>query len=147
MARRYGASPLHLVAHVAAFALAGWAILQLVDVRGRLNLLAWFAGAIVLHDLVLLPMYSSLDRVARRGASGPAINFLRVPAMLSALLLAVWFPTILDRNDGSFARVAGAPPDGQLARWLLVTGVTFAASGILFALRGRRAAERRPLGP
>ena len=39
-ARRYGASPLHALAHLAAFALAGFALLQLVDVRAAGNLLA-----------------------------------------------------------------------------------------------------------
>ena len=68
--RRYGASPLHAVAHLAAFSLAGFAVLQLTDVRAAGNVLLWFVAAVVLHDFVLLPFYSTLDRAAQ--AAGPA---------------------------------------------------------------------------
>ena len=64
--RRYGASPLHLVAHVAAFALAGWAILKIAGLGGAQRVLVWFAAAVILHDLVLLPAYTALDRVLQR---------------------------------------------------------------------------------
>ena len=63
---RYGASPLHLVAHVAAFALAGWAILKIAGLGGAQRVLLWFAAAVILHDLVLLPAYTALDRVLQR---------------------------------------------------------------------------------
>ena len=144
MTRRYGASPLHLAAHVVAFALTGWALLQLVDVHRADNVLAWFLGALLLHDFVLLPFYSLLDRAAARVARGPAVNYVRVPAAFSALLLTVWSPTIFGWNDATFARVAGFTRDGVLASWLWLTAGLFAASAALWLVRGRGSGGGRP---
>ena len=144
---RYGASPLHALAHLAAFALAGFALLQLVDVRAAFNVLAWFVGAVVLHDLVLLPFYSTLDRLAQSvGGRVRAVNHLRVPAGLSALLLLVHFPLILGRSTRNVEGVSGAPAEGYLERWLLVSGLLFAASAVLYVARSRSAAAKRPPG-
>jgi hypothetical protein len=145
--RRYGASPLHALAHLAAFAMSGFALLQLVDVRAAGNVLAWFIAAVVLHDLVLLPSYSALDRVAQTvGGRVPAVNHLRVPAGLSALLLLVYFPLILGRSTGKLEQVSGAPAADYLARWLLVSGVLFAGSAALYLVRSRTAAAKRAPG-
>ena len=143
MTRRYGASPLHLAAHAVAFALAGWAILQLVDVRRADDVLAWFLAALLLHDLVLLPLYALLDRAASRVVRASAINYVRVPAAFSALLLAVWSPTILGWNDASFARVAGFTREAVLASWLWLTAGLFAASAALWLIRARRSGAGR----
>ena len=58
----------------------------------RENFVLWFAGAIVLHDLLLLPLYSALGVVAGRRARArgaahaacaiAALNHLRIPALL-----------------------------------------------------------------
>ena len=141
MKRLYGTTPLHLLAHGLLFAVFGWVVLKLFDARESFNMLTWFVLAIVLHDLVLLPFYSVLDRLGRKAARGPAINYLRVPALLSGLLLLLFFPPILGRNDGSFARVAGEEPSGYLERWLIVTGILFAgglALSVLSLTKGRR---------
>jgi hypothetical protein len=139
-ARRYAASPLHLVLHVALLAAFGWVALQVTDARGAGNIAVWFLAAIVLHDLVLLPFYGALDRVARRALPGAGVNYVRIPAALSGLLLLLFFPAIAGRNEGSFARVAGVGPSGYAERWLLVTAVLFAGSAVLYVVRGRRAA-------
>ena len=143
--RRYGASPLHALAHLAAFALAGFAVLQLVDARAAGGLLLWFVAAVVLHDLVLLPAYAGLDRVAQR-MGGAGVNYLRVPAGLSGLLLLVYFPLILGRSTADARggeRSAGA---GLPGRWLLISGVLFAGSAVLYVARSRTAAAKRPRG-
>jgi hypothetical protein len=134
----------HLAAHATAFALAGWAVLQLVDVRQAGNVLAWFLAALVLHDLVLLPFYSALDRAATAAVGIRAINHVRVPAALSALLFLVWFPSILGRNDATFGNVAGFTRGGGVERWLLVSAALFAASGVVWLVRARL---RRPGAP
>ena len=144
MRRRYGASPLHLAAHVVAFAAMGWAILALADVRAAGNVAAWFVGALVLQYLVLIPAYSLLDRAARGAVGRRAINAVRVPALLSALLALVWFPTILGRNDATFGRVAGTVREDALAHWLALTAALFAASALVWLVRGRRAAASPP---
>ena len=139
--RRYGSSPLHLMLHVALLAAFAWVALQVADAREARNIVLWFLAAIVLHDLALLPFYSAIDRVARRGLPrAVAINHVRVPAALSAVLFLLFFPPMLGRNDGSFARVAGVEPSGYLARWLLVTAALFAASALLYVVRSRRPA-------
>jgi hypothetical protein len=144
--RRYGASPLHALAHLAAFALAGFALLQLVDVRDAGNVLVWFVAAVVLHDFVLLPFYSALDRAAQAVGHVKAVNYLRVPAGLSALLLLVFFPLILGRSTDKLEHVSGAPAADYLARWLLITGALCAGSAVLYLVKSRRAAAKRPPG-
>jgi hypothetical protein len=133
--------PLHLLAHGLLFAVFGWAVLQLLDARESFNILTWFVLAIVLHDLALLPFYSALDRAGQR-LPVPA-NHVRVPALLSGLLLLLFFPPMLGRNDASFARVAGEEPSGYLERWLVVTAVLFAGSFALYALRSHSRLRRR----
>jgi len=145
--RAYGSTPLHLAAHAVAFAAAGWAILQLVDVRRADNVLAWFLAAVLLHDLVLLPCYSALDRGAARALGVRAINYVRVPTAFSALLFAVWFPTILGRSDATFGRVAGFTREDALEHWLALSAGLFAVSAALWLLRGRRAAASPPPAP
>ena len=65
--RWYGANPLHLLALLACFGLAGYAAAQLVPSRPA-GVAVWFAGAVVGHDLVLMPLYSIADRSVLDGA-------------------------------------------------------------------------------
>lgn len=140
---RYGASPLHLLGHLAAFAIAVWAISHVFDGREPLNWVLWFVAGALLHDLVLLPFYSVLDRAARAlPAPRGAVNFVRVPALMSGVMLLVYFPRILDRAPGNYVRVAGVAPEGYLRNWLLICAALFTASALLYA--GRSAAARRP---
>jgi hypothetical protein len=137
MTRRYGASPLHLLAHLIALPLVAFALLQILDARAAGTILLWLAASAVLHDFLLLPFYSGLDRLAAR-ASGPAVNYVRVPALLSGLLLLVFLPAITGKGSGAYHFVSGLAYEGYLARWLLVTAALFAASGALYLLRGSR---------
>ena len=137
MRARYGASPLHLLAHLALLPLAAWALLQVAERPDGLRILVWLALSAVVHDLVLLPFYGLLDRAGRRTA-GPAVNYVRVPALLSGLLLLVFFPAISGKGEPSFQRVSGLTYDGYLARWLLISAALFALSGALYLLRGSR---------
>jgi Na+/melibiose symporter-like transporter len=139
--RRYGSSPLHLALHVALFATFAWVALQVADAREATNIALWFVAALVLHDVVLLPLYSAVDRAVRRGAPRAAVNHVRVPLLLSGVLLLLFFPSVLARNEQSFARVAGVEPAGYLERWLLVTAALFAASALLYAVRATRSAD------
>ena len=54
---RYGASPVHLLAHLALLPLVAWALLTVLDFRAASNVVLWLVGAVILHDLVLLPAY------------------------------------------------------------------------------------------
>ena len=133
----YGASPLHLVAHLAAFALAGFALLQIAGLRAALTILLWLLACVLLHDLVLLPSYAALDRLGRR-TLGRDVNFVRVPALLSGLLLLVFLPSIAGKGARTYERVSGVPSEGYLGRWLLVTAGLFVVSGVLYRVKGSR---------
>lgn len=145
LTRWYGANPLHLLVLLACFALAGYAASQLL-VAKPLTVLIWFAGAVVGHDIVLMPLYgiadwSVLAAARHRAPNLPAvgwINYLRVPAGLSALLFIVWFPLIL-RLHTDYQNSTGLSPDPFLWHWLAVTGALFLISAIAYALRLRRA--------
>ena len=137
MIARYGASPLHLLAHLVALPLVAFALLQIAERGDAARILIWLALSAVVHDIVLLPLYGLLDRVGRR-AAGPAVNFVRVPALLSGLLLLVFFPAISGKGEGAFRGVSGLDYDGYLARWLLITAALFALSGAAYLVRGSR---------
>ena len=64
--RWYGARPLHLLALLAAFALAGYAVRGVVAAGQWRGFALWFAVAIVGHDLLLFPLYSLADLSLRR---------------------------------------------------------------------------------
>ena len=156
--RWYGASPLHLLAFLGCFALAGYAAARLVPSR-PLGVAAWFLGAVIGHDLVLMPLYSLADSSAaaairHRAPQLPAIpwvNYLRVPAALSGLLLLVWFPLIL-RLRTRYQASTTLSPAPFLWHWLAVTGALFLVSAVAYALRLRAAhhaaapKERPPQG-
>jgi len=143
--RWYGANPLHLLTLLACFALAGYAAAQLVSSR-PVGVAVWFIAAVIGHDLVLMPLYSIAYRsvlaaVRHRAPDLPAvpwINYLRVPAGLSALLLLVWFPLIL-RLTSRYQQSTTLSPDPFLWHWLAVTGALFLLSAAAYALRLRAA--------
>ena len=137
MRTRYGSSPLHLLAHLAALALAAWALLQALQLAGWERIVLWLVGAIVLHDLVLWPAYTTLDRLARRGRPAGWSNYVRVPVGLSALLLLAFFPVICGKGERTYARVSGQSWEGYAGRWLIVSAVLFAAAGALYLVRSR----------
>ncbi|MFJ8310354.1 MULTISPECIES: hypothetical protein [unclassified Streptomyces] len=138
---RYGASPLHLLLVLCSFALTLYAGLRLL--KGDAAAVAvWFVGSALLHDLLLVPLYVATDRIAqlllggrRPAAAGPGrtrtprVNYIRVPAFVSLLLLLVWYPLVLHRVP-DYQLATGLTPDVFLGRWLLITAVLFAASAL-----------------
>jgi hypothetical protein len=150
--RWYGANPLHLLVLLGGFAVAGYAAARLVPSRPA-AIAVWFLGAVIGHDLLLFPLYTLADRSAaavlrHRAARLPAlpwINYLRVPAALSALLFLVWFPLIL-RLRTHYQASTTLSPDPYLWHWLGVTGALFLISAAALALRLRRL-HRTPPAP
>lgn len=139
-------SPLELLLLACSFALAAYAGVRLLagDWTG---VALWIVGAALLHDLVLLPLYAVLDRAVTRGlrAAGRRawLPYVRVPAVLSGLLLLVWFPLVSGMVDRRYRSATGLSADVFLGRWLLITAVLFGGSALLLAARLRRAAKRR----
>ncbi len=157
----YGANPLHLLAMLAAFALAGYAVRAVIAAGQFRGFAIWFAVAIIGHDLLLFPLYSLADlsvqrllpwwasrkRAARRRTPHPVpgpplINYVRIPVAFSLLLLLTFFPLILGLSEPEYHRASGLTTQPYLWRWLAVTGVLFAASAVIYALRWRRASAR-----
>lgn len=157
--RAYGAGPLHLVALVASLLIAGAAVAGWFDNAGSIvvRILIWFVGAIIGHDLVLLPLYSLLDRIAfgspdhRRIAVTPERSpgwvYVRVPALLSGLLALVFFPEILRLGNDTFHTASGLTQDVYLSRFLLTCGVLFVGSGIAYAVSLGRARRQATVSP
>jgi hypothetical protein len=135
MSARYGASPLHVLAHLAAFALAAWALLQLLQLGGAERIVLWLVGAVVLHDVVLWPAYTTLDRLARRGRPAAWANYVRVPVGISGVLLLVFFPVMCGKGEAAYTRVSGVTWEGYAGRWLLVSAALCLVSGALYVAR------------
>jgi len=141
--RWYGANPLHLLTMLGSFALAGYAAVQLLplDIFG---IATWFAGAVIGHDLLLMPLYTLADRSAAavfrhippKLPEVQWINYLRVPVVLSGMLLLIWFPLIFRLPTG-FQAATTLSLNPYLWHWLAVTGALFLLSAAALALRLR----------
>lgn len=142
--RRYGANPVHLLALLACFALAGYAAAQVTAAGPWLAIAFWFVGAAVAHDFLLYPFYALADVAFRgRARSGPrpAVswrNHLRFPLAISGFLLLLWFPLILGLQEATYTAAAGQASPPYLERWLLVTGALVTGSALVYAYRLRR---------
>jgi hypothetical protein len=196
--RTYGASPLHLLLHLAAIALIAWALSQSFDGRyskAYVNLAIWTVGGAILNDFVAIPLYVGIDRLARglwgavrpgrgrrggeaaspataHGTGGPAGDgpahaaagpgratdaaapglapgaplpaatrvrgngHVRVPVVMSAVLLLVYFPNITHKAPIGHRLSTGLPeqPDWA-ARWLAITAGLLLASAAIYAVR------------
>lgn len=151
--RYYGAGPVHLVAIVVGGLVGVYAGIKLVGADPR-GVLVWLIGGALLHDLVLVPAYSALDRAARSPLGGvPAwYDHVRVPTLLSGLLLLVFFPLIARLPADKFESTTGTSIDVYLGRYLALVAAMFALSGLAWivrvALRSRRPVRSRsPVSP
>ena len=139
----YGAGPLHLLGHLALFCVAGFAIDQILGGGGAIQWIVWFVAAAVLHDAVLLPLYSTADRVlaithhtAARDRTAPAwINHVRVPVVVAGVLVLVYFPLIFGLSSATYRRDTGHALAGYTRNWLLITAGVFLASALVYAVR------------
>jgi len=152
----YGAGPLNLLVLLFCFAIAGVAVMgwfqRPKDVE---TVIEWFIASVLLHDLLFVPVYTVLDRIAlswvRRLGGRPrtvlgvvnATPYLRIPAILSGLLLLVFFPVIFGFGSQSELDASGIAESGYLARWLIASGVLFAVSGVTWGATLARAAAGR----
>ena len=152
----YGAQPLHLLATAGGLLLGGYGILRLTEIPGGAKALLWILLAALLHDLVALPFYSVLLRIADRAAGSAigdrasmllALNAVRIPAGLSLLLLVCFLPLILRIDPDAYESVTGLSVDPYLSRWLLISAALFLISGAIYALLLRRGAGAEAEAP
>ena len=153
--RRYGAGPLHLLLLIACFALSGYAVTRIHDEGGWIRILLWFVGALIVHDFVLWPLYALADRWAVHASHRttgriprvPWINHVRVPAIVSAVLLGISFPLVFRLSASYYYQSTGLSESPYLGHWLLVTGIMFAGSAVIYVVRlglTRRRGAARP---
>lgn len=151
-ASRYGAGPLHLLGALASFAVIavaarGWFDEPAVSLK---YILIWFAGAALAHDMLALPLYAGLDRLGsllagrRPSAPGPARVratpwvYVRVPLLLSGLVLLVFGPEILRKGNDTFLVASGQQQDVYLGRYLILVAALFVVSALAYLLTSRR---------
>jgi hypothetical protein len=131
-----------------SFAIAAYAATKLFARADAASVLTWFVAALLLHDLVVLPLYSAFDALVLRRLGAGAVNHVRVPLAIAAVLALVYFPSILRLNAPAYRHATGLSPDVYLGRWLAITGALFAASALIGLTRlCRRAARRRAPAP
>ena len=146
----YGSHPLHLLTLVVGFALFGYTLATIGPTTlwnphtWWQSIAVWFAAAIIAHDLVLFPIYAVLDRILlstgrvrarRRQSRVPVLNYIRTPAMASALMLVVFLPGIIKQGAATYAAATGQNQGLFLGRWLLLTATMFAVSAVVYAIR------------
>jgi hypothetical protein len=152
----YGSHPLHLLTMLAGFALLGYIIATVKPVTlwnpqvWWQSIAVWFAAAIIAHDLVLYPMYALADRLLTTTAGRPrrqpkvaALNYIRIPALASALTFLVFLPGIIEQGKPTYLAATGQTQEPFLGRWLLLTAALFGISAALYAVR----LVRRSQGP
>lgn len=145
LARRTGASPAQLTLLLACLALAAYAGFFLLGDPALLRMLIWFAGAALVHDLVLFPAYSAADRALVAAARGhvPLINHIRVPALGAGLALLMFWPGIVRQGGDTHLAATGLDQAPYLAHWLGLTAVLFGLSALVFLVRVAVARLRR----
>ncbi len=147
----YGASGLHLLVMIAALTLGAYTVLELgldelwdPDVWWQ-SILVWFLGAVLLHDLVLFPLYALADRMLggilrRRPAPTrvphvPIVNHVRVPVLAVGLLFLLFFPGIIEQGASSYENATGQTQEPFLDRWLILSAAIFGLSAVTYAVR------------
>jgi hypothetical protein len=140
------------MAHVVGFAIVAFALDQIFSGGHVKELIIWYFGFAIAHDLVFVPAYTGLDRLFRatiprlplRARSDlPVINHVRAPVVISALLLIIYLPLITRRNDGWYFEYSGHHVTHYLRNWLLITAILFLGSWLVYAARFARARMRR----
>jgi hypothetical protein len=142
---------MHLLAHLAGFAVAALAFDKIFSGGDMKELLLWYLGFAIAHDLLFVPVYAGLDRVLRATIARlpipaerrvPVINHVRAPALISGLLLIIYFPLISGRSDAGYFALSGHHLTHYVRNWLLITAALFLASGVVYAARVARVRER-----
>jgi hypothetical protein len=148
-ARAYGSNPLHLLALLTSFALAGYAAAHLINQPTFVRILIWFLAAVIAHDLILFPLYALADRSLRQALRAlwprrrvavrvSPLNYIRIPALGTGLLLLVFLPGIIQQGRSTYHAATGQTQQPYLDRWLLLTAAMFALSAVVYAIRLRQ---------
>lgn len=142
--RHYGAGPVHLVLSAVCLAFAGYLVWVVLPAPNSARIFIWIALAAGVHDVLLWPLYTLLDRALtrtrtrnekQRQPAVPWINHVRVPAVLSAVMLLISFPLVLRHSEPAYHAASGLTEQPYLGRWLVLSGSAFAASALMYMTR------------
>lgn len=144
--RLYGATPLHLLVMIAGFVLLVYVVVVITPAAlwnptvWWKSIVVWFAAAVVLHDLVLFPLYALADRLLPRRLGRVKVpvsplNYVRVPLLASGLTLLVFLPGIIEQGGPDYLAATGQTQEGFLGRWLLLTAGMFGVSALAYLIR------------
>jgi hypothetical protein len=134
-------------------AVAAYALLKVLQESGTKGVLFWFALSAVVWDFIAWPLSAVVDRLAVRAyqrhqgrppAAVPWINYVRVPTVISVVLLLLFFPLIFRLNNSYYERLTGFNENIYIVNWLVVTGALFAGSTLAYLVRLKLAGRRLP---
>jgi hypothetical protein len=153
--RLYGAHPLHGLLMLSGLAFVGYLLSILIHVGNRGWLAIWLVGAIAAHDVILFPLYAAGDRalgmLRSRSASTarrvPIVNHVRVPVVLSGILLLMTFPLVFRLSEHVYFRATGQHTSVYFLRWVLISAAFFAGSAVIYLARLVMAYRPIPLSP
>jgi hypothetical protein len=153
--RHYGEHPLHLMLLLGCFAFVGY-VISVVGPQTLWNshvwwqsIVVWFLGAVLLHDLILFPLYAVWNkslmvgwhalrgRLPHRQPRLSPVNYLRLPVMGSGLLFLMFFPGIIEQGKRTYLNATGQTQQPYLGRWLLITAAMFGVSAVAYGIRSR----------
>ena len=136
----YGAGPGHMLAVLTCLLVAGGAVAIVADDPAWPVMLVWFLAAVLLHDLVLFPLYAAGDRLltaatSRRRPRVPLVNHVRVPLLGAGLMFLLFLPGILGRGEPTLRAASGLETTPVPARWLLLVASMAGASALVYLVR------------
>ncbi|MFP5020972.1 hypothetical protein [Pseudonocardia phyllosphaerae] len=108
----------------------------------------WFAGAIVLHDLVLFPLYAGGDRILTLllrvlpPTRVPLVNHVRIPVLGSGLALLMFLPGIIRQGGATHLAATGLDQEPYRMRWMWLTVALCAVSAVVWLVRTLTARAR-----
>jgi hypothetical protein len=127
-----------------ALAVVAFAFDRIFSSGGIPQLVVLYLGLVIAHDLIFVPLYTSVDRLMRRalaplsraGRFGiPMINHLRAPLLISGLLLLIYSPLIFGLSDAQYFALSGHHLEHYLRNWLLITAGLLLGSALIYAAR------------
>jgi hypothetical protein len=123
---------------LACLAVSGYAVTIVLADPSLPRMLLWFLAVAVLHDAVLLPLYSGADRALltlTRRARVPLVNHVRVPVLGAGLTLLLFLPGIIGQGGDAHLAATGLDQQPYLGRWLLLVAAMAAVSALVYAVR------------
>jgi hypothetical protein len=140
--RRGAGAGVRLVLLLGCFALAAYTVdLLLLGDASLLWVAVWFVGALVLHDLVLFPLYAGGDRIlslvlrALPRTRVPLVNHVRIPVLGAGLTLLLFLPGIIRQGSGTHLAATGLDQQPYRENWAWLTAGLFAVSAMVWVVR------------